>query len=74
MKTPKRSVVNGHICNQQESSSLTMAPTISKVKTPVKIKKEKSQKQNNTRMEGVVPCDLQVAPKNRGEAVLRVLL
>ena len=50
MKTPKRSVVNGHICNQQESSSLTMAPTISKekytpntIKTPVKIKKEKSQ-------------------------------
>ena len=50
MKTPKRSVVNGYICNQQESSSLTMAPTISKekstpntIKTPVKIKKEKSQ-------------------------------
>ena len=50
MKTPKRSVVNGHICNQQGSSSLTMAPTISKekstpntIKTPVKIKKEKSQ-------------------------------
>ena len=50
MKTPKRSIVNGHICNQQESSSLTMAPTISNekftpntIKTPVKIKKEKSQ-------------------------------
>ena len=24
MKTPKRSVVDGHICNQQERSSLTI--------------------------------------------------
>ena len=50
MKTQKRSVVTGQICNEQESSSLTMAPTISKekftpntTKSPAKIKKEKSQ-------------------------------
>ena len=55
MKTTKRSVVIGQICNQQESSSLTMAPTISKEKStpttiemPVKIKKEKSQTKEYT--------------------------